>query len=232
MPLNQNENLIVEAFKSFLADNDNLGVPETTDEAVAERGSHHMHQQIDELFAQKAASLVHFESVRGAFNKIHSFRYLEDARFVTAFESELKSRAVPVAEVAKACKYLEAVKEELAAENAHGGSEEQDAGFHPDLDEVMGESKTSRGAILEYGDLPPGGPTSPHHSRIPQGPSVANYNIAYEEGYEAGYKTTSRNEYPRVVPLEFVSNQDSELHDAWLTGYDAGRKDYSQDCAD
>jgi hypothetical protein len=58
------------------------------------------------------------------------------------------------------------------------------------------------------------------------------YKIAFECGYDAGYATTSRNLKPRIVPLDFVSNYDSEMHDEWLAGYDAGKKDFEKDCRD
>lgn len=50
------------------------------------------------------------------------------------------------------------------------------------------------------------------------------YKVAFECGYDAGFSGKAR-----IVPLDFVSNYDSEMHDEWLAGYDAGLQDYKKE---
>lgn len=129
--------LILEAYKTMLSLGDNLGVPKATDAEKAERGYEYLHNEISEMYAQKVASLVHFDGVRSAFNKVHSYKYLDDPTFAGALRAEFKSQGIPADEQHTAIESVNKMLTELREEAKAWA--EKDSGFHPDLDEVMGQ---------------------------------------------------------------------------------------------
>lgn len=143
MPLNKNEKLLLEAIKGMLHQDAKLGLAmhdrDTENENRRERGFEYLHEQIEDMFATKAAELVHAESVCQAFHKVHSYKYLDDWSFVPAMIKEMTATAVPAAERQKAAEFIPSIIEELRAEQRDWA--EKDSGYNPALDEVRKVSK-------------------------------------------------------------------------------------------
>jgi len=135
MPMNADEQLLVEAIKSMLHQDAHLGL---SDDSVKmqphERGFEYLHEEILDMFAIKAAELLHTESVVSAFNKTHNYKYIDDWTFMPAFIQEMVSRGVPQNERMKANKYVIDIIEQLQEENENWS--ERDAGFDSNLEEV------------------------------------------------------------------------------------------------
>lgn len=143
MPLTQNEQLVLEAINSLLQQDAKLGLAIHTNEFdSAERGYEYLHGQIDEMFAIKAADLVHAESVCQAFHKVHNYKYLDDPTFKTAMEKEMVAVAVPAEERKKALGFIPSIISELKEERRAWS--EKDAGFNPRLDEIKSVSKPAQ----------------------------------------------------------------------------------------
>ena len=138
--MNHDERLLTEAIKTYLQDTTRLGVPEPTDDfnLESENSAQHLHEYITDAFAVKAADLVHFEGVCRAFNKIHSYKYVTDPNFQIAFLQEMTTCGVPGVEQQKALKFVINVIKESGDGD---GWSERDAGWHPDLDEIIKVSK-------------------------------------------------------------------------------------------
>lgn len=136
MDLNDNERMLVEAIKSLLDQKAHLGLSDENEETEkAERGLEHLHNSIGEMFALKIADSTFFESLRSAFNKVHSYKYIDNPSFTVAMDSELRSQGIPAPERAKAKKFVEEIIKELTTESK--AYAERDAGFNPDLDDIM-----------------------------------------------------------------------------------------------
>jgi len=110
---------------------------ETT--GASERGYEYLHGQIDDMFALKAAELVHAESVCQAFKKVHNYKYLDDPSFEVAMKKEMVAQAVPAEERNKALNFLPKIIKEVASEQKEWA--EKDFGFNPDLKEIREASK-------------------------------------------------------------------------------------------
>jgi len=141
MALNKRERLLLEGIKSMLAQDAKLGLSfhDQDKAAQGERGFEYLHEQIDDMFAVKAAELVHADSVCQAFHKVHSYKYLDDHSFRTAMEKEMVSTAVPAEERERALGFIGSIIDELRTEQREWA--ERDAGFHPSLDEVREASR-------------------------------------------------------------------------------------------
>ena len=140
MPLSENELLLVESIKSMLKDDAQLGLAahekdKYSQQFNAERGLEYLHGQIQDMFAVKAAELVHNNGVRQAFHKVHSYKYLDDPTFATAMKKEMVAQGIPAEERAKALMFIPSIIKELQSEQKEWA--EKDAGFNPPLDEVM-----------------------------------------------------------------------------------------------
>ncbi len=140
MALNDEERLLVEAIDGMLKDDAKLGLS-FHDEADQkdERGFAYLHEQIDDMFAVKAAELTHAESVCRAFRKVHGYKYLDDWSFIPVMEREMVAQAVPVSERLRAIEFIPKIVNELRSEQRVWA--EKDAGFNPALDEVRKVSR-------------------------------------------------------------------------------------------
>jgi hypothetical protein len=143
MTLNKHEKLLVEAINSMLQQDAKLGLgihdTEHSEAGTAERGYEYLHGQIDEMFALRAAELVHAEGVCQAFRKVHNYKYVDDPSFGTAMEKEMVAQAIPKEDRTKALDFVPKIIEELETERSEWC--EKDFGFHPDLDEIKEASK-------------------------------------------------------------------------------------------
>lgn len=155
MGLNATEKLLVEAVQSMLQQDAELGLSmhdSNRDEQKHEAGFQYLHEQIDEMFALKAAELTHAEGVTAAFRKVHGYKYLEDWSFLPAMEKELVAKAVPVAERRKALGFIPDIVEEIRSEQKLWA--EKDAGFNPKLDEVRKVSRPGKMGDFKIHDKP------------------------------------------------------------------------------
>ena len=138
MALNEHEELLLEAVKSYLQQDAKLGLAahdkdDYVKDAEAERGFEHLHNNINDLFALKSAELDHADAVRQAFIKVHSYKYLDDPSFSTAMEKEMVAQAVPAAERSKALEFIPKIIDEVSSDDEWA---EKDSGFNPNLDEI------------------------------------------------------------------------------------------------
>jgi len=132
MALTRPEQAIIEALKNML-DDDALGV---TAHKKADTERAHMftflHEEIEQAYRLLTIDLNHHDDVCSAFSKIHSHKYLNDPNFIATFEKELNARGVPLEEQTAAIKAIDKVTKNLLAD-----SKEKDAGWNPDLDQII-----------------------------------------------------------------------------------------------
>jgi hypothetical protein len=137
------ERILAEAVDSMLQHDAKLGlkIHDTDSQRLgeAERGLEYLHGQIDEMFALKAAELIHADGVCQAFRKVHNYKYLDDPSFKTAMEKEMVAQAVPAEERSKAAGFVPSIISELKEDQAEWA--EKDFGFNPKLDEVKEASQ-------------------------------------------------------------------------------------------
>lgn len=135
MALSEDEKLLVEAFRGALRDQIGLKghQPQIEELDERERGSEYLHQQIDELFHHKTADLDHHTGVCAAFARVHSYKYVDDPRFKTVMDREMKAQAIPTEDRQRACDTIDAIIAELKRENRSWS--EQDAGW-VDMEEI------------------------------------------------------------------------------------------------
>jgi hypothetical protein len=137
------ERTLLEGIQTMLQHDAQLGLKMHSDKneqlGQAERGYEYLHNQIDEMFALKAAELIHANSVCQAFKKVHNYKYLDDPAFPTAMEKEMVAQAVPAEERSKAIGFVPSIIEELKADQAEWA--EKDFGFNPKMNEVIEASQ-------------------------------------------------------------------------------------------
>jgi hypothetical protein len=144
MTLNNEEQLVLEAIKSYLSQDAELGLSmhdkdKYSDMLTNERGFEHLHNNINDLFAVKSADLVHADAVRQAFAKVHSYKYLDDPSFTTAMEKEMVAQAVPANERATALSFIPKIIDQIKEENREWA--EKDIGFNKNMEEIQSMSQ-------------------------------------------------------------------------------------------
>ena len=139
--MDANERLLTEAIQTYLQHKVKLGVPDPPeDQADADSKSfQHLHEQINDMFEVKSIDFTHQEGVNRAFRKVHNYKYVTDPLFTVAMMQEMTSQGIPGAEREKAIDLVKTVVEEISDETK--GWQEQDAGYHPDLDEIIAVSQ-------------------------------------------------------------------------------------------
>ncbi len=141
--LTQDELTLLEGIKTMLQHDVQLGLKmhNKQDQKLGqtERGFEYLHNQIDEMFALKAAELNHANSVCQAFKKVHNYKYLDDPTFPTAMEKEMVAQAVPAEERDKAIAFVPSIIKELKEDQAEWA--EKDFGFNPKMDEIIDASQ-------------------------------------------------------------------------------------------
>jgi hypothetical protein len=137
-PLNKNEKALLEAIKSMLHDDSELGLSfhdkDEIEQQSEERAYEYLHNEIDDMFALKAADLIHSDAANQAFHKVHSYKYLDDPKFNVAVEKELVAQGVPAEERVKIVGFVDSIIKELQKEKKDWA--EKDFGFNPHLDEI------------------------------------------------------------------------------------------------
>ncbi len=105
----RSENLLVEAVKNMLQQNAELGLSVHKDEETS-HGMQHEWEGIDDAFALKVQNLTFHDAITSAFLMVHSYKYVDDTRFLIAFEKELQGRAVPQDEIDKSINIVNDMK--------------------------------------------------------------------------------------------------------------------------
>lgn len=138
--MNSNEKLLTEAIQTYLQHKTKLGIPDPPKDLadVDSESLQNLHEQINDLFVVKSIDLVHHEGICRAFRKVHNYKYITDPLFSKTMMQEMTSQGIPGGEKAKAIKFLEKVTKEISEE---ADWQEQDAGYHPQLDEIIAVSK-------------------------------------------------------------------------------------------
>ncbi len=133
------EKLLVEAIDTYLQHSTELGLQktDTKQEEDNEHSFQFLHEQINEMFVLKAAGLTHHDGICSAFRKVHNYKYINDPTFFEAVRKELTAQAVPHEQRMKVEKFIEDIVEEIQKENG----DEKDAGYNPNLDEIIQASK-------------------------------------------------------------------------------------------
>lgn len=131
MVLNANERLVAEAVKNIL-DDTVLGSKSHEDNEERAHTFTFLHEEVEQAYRLEVFNLNHFDDIASAFSKIHSHKYLDDPKFPLALQKELSARGVPLDETDKALKAIETLKNKLLKKQG-----EKDAGFNPDLDEII-----------------------------------------------------------------------------------------------
>lgn len=153
--LTEDEKTLLEGIKTMLQHDAQLGLKIHTKQheqtGPAERGYEYLHNQIDEMFALKAAELHHANSVCQAFKKVHNYKYLDDPSFSTAMEKEMVAQAVPAEERAKAASFVPSIIKELKDDQAEWA--EKDFGFNPQMDQIIDVSQPEQPTELTIEDV-------------------------------------------------------------------------------
>ena len=165
MALNDDEKLVLEAFDSLLNQDAELGLSmhDYKDDSI-ERGFEYLHNHIDDLFRVRSAELSHTDGINASFSKVHTYKYIDDPKFITAMEKEMVAQGIPANERAKAVEFLSKIIDQLKEEQQEWA--EKDSGFNPNLDEVTEMPEVDQDFSIEDTDL-------------------NDENVDYEEG-EAG----------------------------------------------
>jgi len=139
--LDTNEKTLVEAIKSMLNSDDEIGLAfhKDDEENRSERGYEYLHNNIDQLVELKTAELTHATSIMAGFRKVHDYKYIDDPTFKTALKKEMTAMAVPADERAKIETIIDKVIDEVKNEQKEWS--EKDSGFNPHLDEIIDMSK-------------------------------------------------------------------------------------------
>jgi len=147
MALSNKERLLVEAVSGMMDDiATGTNYHKKSENQDLSNSASYLHEEIEQAYRLATVNLDHHDSVCSAFSKIHNHKYLDDPSFTLSFEKELTARAVPMEEREKAVKAIDKVRNKLLKEKA-----EQDAGFNPELDEII---KVSQPGIVGESKLP------------------------------------------------------------------------------
>lgn len=137
MALKDNEKAIFEAVSNMLQQDAKLGLAihkgpngfnKTTD--------HHSQfkwEGINDLFTLKMSNTPFRDAITSAFYAVHSHKYIDCPTFKVSLERELKSRGVPTNDRELAFKTLDKLVKDLSSDNPS----EQDAGWNPNMDEIV-----------------------------------------------------------------------------------------------
>jgi hypothetical protein len=132
--MKKKEQMLCEALDTFLSHKAELGLQEQDWEEESHTFQF-LHEQINEMFALKAAGMNHNTGICSAFRKVHNYKYITDPTFNEAMRKELTGQAIPGDERDKALGFINKIIEEIKKEE--GTWDERDAGFNPNLDEII-----------------------------------------------------------------------------------------------
>ncbi len=139
--MNNNEKLFLEAIDTMLRHRDNLGLPKPEKKDEEEHSLQFLHEHINDLFAVRTADYTHHDGVCQAFAKAHGYKYITDPSFAMAMDKEMTAQGIPTEEREKALALIPKIIEEVGDSKNWA---EQDAGFNPNLDEILEISRTGQ----------------------------------------------------------------------------------------
>ena len=128
--MNVNETLLMEAVKNLLHGS-MLGIDPHEDSD----DSHHQQftwSKIEESFRSKVNDSPFHDSITSAFHAVHSYKYLDDPKFIPAMQAELRSRAVPLKEQNMAIEAIKKTAVEILKDSC-----ERDAGWSEELKSIV-----------------------------------------------------------------------------------------------
>lgn len=161
--MNKIEKLFLEAVEGFLSsDQAKLGL-ENNEWEETSHTQWHQWENIDNLFAVKAADSPFSENLTSAFYAIHSYKYIEDPTFAIALDSELASTGVPKEWREQAIKYVQEIIEEFGGKRAWG---ERDAGWNPAIDEITDMTRNADDREAKTSEPFTGGGPAPKKDEI------------------------------------------------------------------
>lgn len=131
MALTKEEKLVSEGIKNALTDNA-LGLQDDIQNREDSHAFTNLHEEIEQQFRLEVLNLNHSDAIAATFNRIHSYRYLDDPKFAIGFMKDMKAQGIPLDECNKALTAIGKVRDKLLNDN-----NEKDAGWHPDLDEII-----------------------------------------------------------------------------------------------
>jgi len=135
--MKKGEKLLTEAVDTYLRHSIELGIPDLPKDYKKdeEHSFQYLHEQINTMFEAKTVDLTHFDGVNAAFKKVHNYKYITDPAFLIAVEKEMSAQGIPKEDQSKALNAIPAIVEKISKEDKEWA--EQDAGFHPNLDEII-----------------------------------------------------------------------------------------------
>ena len=145
MALNKPEQVACEAIDTMLRHKVALGLQDLPEDAhkEEEHSFQYLHEQINEMFAIKAAGLIHHDGACAAFRKVHNYKYITDPTFRRSVNEEMKAQGIPAAECQQVLEYIPAIIDEIKTEDKDWC--ERDAGYNPNLADIIKVSQPGMG---------------------------------------------------------------------------------------
>ena len=136
MSLKKSELVVCEAIDTMLRHKVALGLQDLPEDAQKEEehSFQYLHEQINEMFAIKAAGLTHHDGACAAFRKVHNYKYITDATFRRSVDEEMRAQGIPAEDRNQVLDYIPAIIKEIKKEDDWC---ERDAGYHPNLSEIL-----------------------------------------------------------------------------------------------
>lgn len=136
MGLSKQESLILESVSNWLQD----ATVTADDKDKSEERAHtftFQHEDVEQQFRLHMVESSFYDGICGAFNKVHSHKYLDDPTFALSFKKEMSGQGIPEEDQAKAINAVSEVLKSVVGED----NGEKDAGWNPDLDKIVDASK-------------------------------------------------------------------------------------------
>jgi len=170
MALNNKEKALVEAISTMLTQDAKLGLPISGETSHT---SQFRWEGIDDAFSLKVSESPFADSISSAFFAVHSHKYIDNPTFKLSFDREMSARAIPTPEKDQAFKYLE----EMATELSSNKLSERDAGWNPNMADLVDLTSNADNRTPEKSKPFTGGGPAPEGERGGKGGM-------YMEGFE------------------------------------------------
>lgn len=138
MGLSSVEQLLIEELKSLLDGKVDLGLSVHKKDNILDTSNAFqlLHENINQQFHLDTTDLPHHDGICAAFTKVHSYKYLDDPKFIEDLRKEFTGQAIPAEEMTAALAIVEKIRNKIAS-GKNKEFQEKDAGWHPELDEVL-----------------------------------------------------------------------------------------------
>ena len=147
--LNETERLLAEAIDTMLRHNPKLGLSFHDSTEETSHFTQFKHEQINEMFELETTDLVHHDGTCSAFGKVHSYKYIDDPKFIESLKKELSGQGIPEEEQSIAENAVINIIKKLAAEANIPAKDFdlQSAGWNPKLDKIKNASQPEQPTI-------------------------------------------------------------------------------------